>query len=161
MNQDLPPLTTKASDQAPLPALSREMMLFGISLVYGYLDRIETAKSQEQVDTALALVRSQIKGIADQLSTKPIQAATRPQSLPHIRKPTTPRPITDSPEFDRYQRYLDESGAEFALRKMREHINIYRDPALKMKRSGNRKNPYRRIYVQAAWDSRNIVRNCK
>jgi hypothetical protein len=85
MNQDLPPLTTKADDRAPLPPLSREMMLFGISLVYGYLDRIETAKSQEQFDTALALVRSQIKGIADQLSTKPTQ-------------PAQPAPVNQQPE---------------------------------------------------------------
>lgn len=66
-----------------------------------------------------------------------------------------------NPEFDRFKRYVDESGLAFALQKMKENINLYRAPALKMKRSGNRKNPYRRIYVQAAWDSRNIMRHYK
>lgn len=79
MNQDLPPPTTKAPDQAPLPAISREVMLFGVSLVYGYLDRIETAKSREQLDTALALVRSQIKGIADHLKTPKPELVNAPR----------------------------------------------------------------------------------
>lgn len=61
-------------------------------------------------------------------------------------------------EQERFDRYLIERGTSSAIQKMKDQTLYYRTAALKMKKQGSH-HPYRRMYVQAAWDSRSLARS--
>jgi len=60
-------------------------------------------------------------------------------------------------ELNRFNAYVNESGIDFAIKQMRQQVSVYRLAALALKKRWGKNHPFRKLWAQAAWDSRKLI----